>query len=115
MAVELFGVKINEIMDIEKIVKVLSEISREVFPSYSYCKRCGFTWNLVESRSVNTSHRIGCFAVCVECWEESNIDELIGYYTQLYNSWNEKGAYKFDLDHLLKCVRAEKEGNPIYD
>ena len=99
-------------MDIEKIVKVLSEISREVFPSYSYCRRCGFTWNFVKSRSVNTSHRIGCFAVCVECWEESNVDELIGYYTELYNSWNE---YDFALEHLLYCVQAEKEGHPIYD
>ena len=93
------------------IKKLLAKLSRVVFHNYSYCRRCGFTWNIVNPRTVHTSNGFGCFATCDKCWDEANVNELIFYHTRVYKNWHERD---YTLDHLLKCVKAEKENNPIF-
>lgn len=93
------------------IEKTLAKLSRSIFPSYSHCKRCGFTWNIVSSKIIYINHRSGCFATCIKCWNKASFSELTIYYTDLYNSWDEQD---YTLDHLLECVKAEKAGKSIY-
>ena len=96
----------------KKIKKLLAKLSRAVFHYYSYCGRCGFTWNIVNPRTVHTSNSSGCFAVCIKCWDKASINQLIFYYTHVYKRWDERD---YTLDHLVKCVKADKEGKPIYE
>ena len=94
------------------IKKLLAKLSRAVFPNYSYCGRCGFTRNIVNHRTVHTSSRNGCFAVCIKCWDKASINQLIFYYKNVYKSWDEQD---YTLEHLAECVKADKEGKPIYE
>lgn len=81
---------------------------RFVNPSLSYCKHCGLPWNHCESRSVEYSNGRGCFAVCTDCWKECSLEELKGYYTDIFNNWSKQGhSNKGEIEIINKAVERD--------
>ncbi|WP_284459534.1 hypothetical protein [Chryseobacterium sp.] len=85
---------------------------RDENPSYSFCRCCGKPWNLVKSKSVETSKGCGTFATCVDCWNTSSLDELKQYYAEVYINQKEslvgtKHKMEHSLEHLLFSVEKE--------
>jgi hypothetical protein len=77
---------------------------------YSYCEKCGLTWNWVEPFVVETGKYFGVFAVCEHCFKKSTIEQLKEYYTSIYLMQKKAMAQigyndpYFSLKHLLNCV-----------
>lgn len=103
--------------------KLQSTILRALNPDYSYCEKCKMPWNHVESKAVITrsdeNGTSGTFATCKKCWDNSSLEELKQYYTNVYyrqeqslrgNRWGYQMSHT--LEHLLDCV--EKEYNKTH-
>lgn len=85
---------------------------RDAFPEYSFCKKCGKPWNTVKSKSVLYNKNIGTFATCVDCWNNSTLEELKGYFAVVYHeqafeSFERGLKMNHTLEHLLSCVENE--------
>jgi hypothetical protein len=91
---------------------MVSAVIRFFYPKYSSCEKCGLTWNLCKSKSVQTTERDGTFATCDKCWKQSTLSELKRYYTKVYKMQERSlrfTEYKMEhsLEHLLNCVEQE--------
>jgi hypothetical protein len=97
---------------------IKATILRALNPGYSYCEKCKMPWNHVKSKSVRWSETNATFATCQECWDNSTLEELKEYYTDVYCKQRtsliecnmKRGEnYKMEhtLEHLLKCVEKE--------
>lgn len=87
-------------------------ILRLLSPGFGYCECCGLPWNFCETKAVYYSETSGTFSTCDVCWNNSTLDELKKYYTNVYNKQKEQiinAGYKMDhtLTHLLDCVTKE--------
>ena len=92
--------------------QVLAAVLRFFNPSYSHCEKCGMPWNHCKSKSVYTDERSGTFATCQECWDNSTLEQIKEYYTNVYIKQKASIAgtnYQMEhsLEHLLKCVEQE--------
>lgn len=91
---------------------IIPRILRFFSPNYSYCEKCGLPWNWCKRKTVKYSEDSGTFATCDVCWNESTLQELKQYYTNVYRK-QVRSLYGTDykightLEHLLKCVEAE--------
>jgi len=83
----------------------LGKITKSIFTSYSYCKKCKTTWNLVEMKTIYFSDNEGCFALCEKCWNESDTEERIKYYKELVNNWSH-GINDNELKNLVDNVKS---------
>jgi hypothetical protein len=93
-------------------IPLLAAVIRFFYPQYSSCEKCGLTWNLCKSKSVQTTKRDGTFATCDKCWKQSTLSELKRYYTKVYKMQVKSlrfTKYKMEhsLEHLLNCVEQE--------
>lgn len=82
----------------------LGKISQLLFPSYSNCRRCDTTWNLVEPHSVYYSDHQGCFALCEKCWNDCDPLTRMGFYLEFkYRITDEqfKTLRKNIIGHLM--------------
>jgi hypothetical protein len=60
--------------------QLLAPAARLAFPQYSTCKRCGMPWGCVRPHSVALSVNRGCFAICEDCWGETDVNERLIYF-----------------------------------
>ena len=92
------------------IKKLWAILTSEFLPGYSHCKICGFSWNFVKPKIVHISSGVGCWVTCDKCWDEASINELVF----LHRHWYRWRITNYTVEHLLKCIKAEKENNPIF-
>lgn len=106
-------IRLNSIT--QKAIRMFAFIPRGlrvINPGYSYCEKCGLPWNWCKSKIVDTSKNSGTFATCDICWNNSTLQQLKQYYTNVYKKQC-AGIYGTDytmghtLDHLLQCVEDE--------
>jgi hypothetical protein len=81
-------------------------------PNYSHCRKCGLPWNFCKLKAVNYSENSGTFATCDVCWNNSTLNELKYYYTNVYKKqktslYGTKHKMEHTCEHLLKCVELE--------
>lgn len=95
--------------------RALGIVSQMENPNRSYCKRCWYVWSAnCSGRIVKTREDSGTFAVCLDCWKESSLEELKVYFTFTYLAQLKSIYYepeykiKHTLEHLLECVEKEK-------
>lgn len=91
---------------------IIPSILRYFNPGFSSCKKCGLPWNFCRNKTVYTDTNSGTFATCDVCWENSTLDELKKYYTDVYiNQYKGSVFFGFEmehtLEHLLNCVEEE--------
>lgn len=67
--------------------KIVGYFARKLFPQFSWCFRCGRTWNVCKSHSTMFSENDGCFPLCVDCWSDLTIDKRLPYYILLVREW----------------------------
>jgi len=60
---------------------------RALSPGFSYCHRCGRTWNKVEGHTTNYTESSGMFPLCEICWGELKPKARLPYYRTLFDSW----------------------------
>lgn len=94
------------------IMTIIGKTLQILNPHYSYCERCGYTWNFCKSKSVYTSERTGTFATCQKCWDKSSLKQLVRYYTIVYKKQERSLLFTefsmdYPLEHLIRCVEAE--------
>ncbi len=92
----------------------LAVLAIGLYPNVAECKRCWLPWNKCKPKSVMTSPKQGTFAVCTDCWNEAELNELKAYYTVAYFGQIKSIAgseYKVNhsLEHLLKCLEEQKK------
>ena len=96
----------------KEMLKFWASVLQKLYPSYTYCARCGIPWNHCNAKSVRISPHRGTFATCDRCWNESTLHELKYYYTSVHKE-QYKGVpsdkiYSLEsLEHLLSCVEKE--------
>lgn len=96
-------------MELNKIYHSDFYLLRRNSPGYSYCSKCGKPWNHCQSKTVWINEKHGTFATCVECWDNSILEELKAYYRGVY-FWQEdqvKGIMDHSLETLLNAVERE--------
>lgn len=67
-------------------------------PGYSWCHRCGRSWDVVRGRSVAYRESSGMFAICTECWRELAPSERLPFYVMVWAGWqlsNHSGAQAY--------------------
>jgi hypothetical protein len=99
-------------LDKFKRTKVVSSILRSLNLGYSHCEKCGLPWNHCKNKTVMYTDYCGIFATCDVCWDNSSLEEIKKYYTQVYNGHKRSSlqhGYEMDytLDQLLDCVKME--------
>ena len=87
---ELSKREIHQVLDLQRLNR-----------GYSTCVRCGLPWNHCQSHSVRVSDNIGIFALCSECWDDSDEEERITFYKALY--YKHKFQYK-ELEYTVSDV-----------
>ena len=86
---------------------ILPRILRFYNPHLSYCSKCKLPWNWCNSKSVMYSKHSGTFATCDYCWDNSTLEELKKYYTEVYKMQEKQASLDHTLEHLLKSVEKE--------
>ena len=67
--------------------KFLGTLSRIVSPAYSYCKRCGISWKFVDGHTTIVNGTMGCFALCISCFDELTPQERLPFYREVFDNW----------------------------
>jgi hypothetical protein len=92
--------------------KFIGWITRKLFPTYSYCKRCGMSWGLSWVKPHSTDYRkgYGCFPLCEWCWERLTPGQRLPYYNMLIDIWypnpdtEEEKAAKEEITELIRAA-----------
>jgi NAD-dependent SIR2 family protein deacetylase len=56
------------------------------FQGYSGCAKCKDTWNWKKSKDIQYTKNESMFALCEECFNKLDIQEIIYWYEDLLNS-----------------------------
>ena len=84
-------------------------------PGYSWCFRCGTSWDKVPVRTVYWSDGIGSFSICGPCWSETTSSERLVYHVWLWAQQHIDGGVGDtsgrlrqggDVAELMQLVRA---------
>ena len=67
--------------------RLVGNVARILFPSYSACGHCGRPWKIVDGHATPYKPSYGCFPLCEDCWGELTIDERLPYYDDLVDRW----------------------------
>lgn len=57
---------------------------------FSYCARCGRTWDKCKGHTVDDDYGRGAFPICEDCWNAITIEERKFWMNKLIDEWNEK-------------------------
>jgi len=69
-----------------------STIEKFKHPGYSICSRCWLPWPASSgTHNVLISTDTACFALCTDCWNESNTAERELHYMAVIQEWQQKG------------------------
>lgn len=68
---------------------LMTESERILFhPGYSYCERCGRTWDVVDSHVTwLPTGGNGHFCLCRDCWAKTTPEERVAYYKLDFNKY----------------------------
>ena len=91
---------------------IVAAALRLASPGYSTCGKCRVPWKYVESKSVNFSRSCGTFAMCIECWKESSLVEILRHWSAVYRDQMRdtiEGGYELEgsFDDRINAVKVD--------
>lgn len=87
----------------------LGVLSHILAPGYSWCVRCKTAWRFIEEQSVYYKQGRGCFALCVECWNETTEEERVRAHMEMMARYwyQDKPVNEEEVALVLAAVRRE--------
>jgi hypothetical protein len=74
-----------------------AKLRRFLFPSYSWCGRCGRPWKGIECHATPYGNGRGVFPLCERCWSSLTPVDRLPYYERLANFQHWKSGERAEV------------------
>lgn len=84
-------------------------VLRYFSPTYGWCGRCKWPWNVVKGHTTWFGRGRGCFPLCEGCWRGLTPEGRLPYYRGMWNCWRTGGRLVDGWDYAEELAVAPDE------